>query len=127
MDAPSHLGLAGREFWTDVDAEYGSELEAFEFQLLRLACEALDRGTQARKAIRRHGLVYESAQGSVVARPEVALERSSRAAFASLVRQLGLGSVEPELDEEPEPESGRVRPHSTRRRRGEYALSKGAV
>src|SRR6185312_2610210 len=127
---PTHLAAEGRRFWIDVAEEYGDDFEPYEFNLLRLACEALDRSTQARKAIRRHGLTYLSPQGSPVARPEIALEKSSRSAFAQLVRQLGLGSVEPEQEDElapDEPARGRVRPLSRRRRVGTYAANKGAV
>ena len=127
--APTHLASEGKRFWTDVVAEYGEDLEPFELQLLRLACEALDRGVQSRKALRRHGLTYVSPQGAPVARPEVALEKASRAAFAQLVKQLGLGAVEDEPEDEPEQgvEGGRVRPSSVRRRRGQYAGWKAAA
>jgi P27 family predicted phage terminase small subunit len=126
---PTHLAGEGKRFWTEVIEEYGAgTLEAYETQLLRLACEALDRGTQARRAIRRHGLTYDSPQGSPVARPEVALEKSSRAAFAQLVRQLGLGNIDDEADELEADQSlaGRVRPYSVRRRRGQYEQNKAA-
>jgi hypothetical protein len=124
---PSHLAVPGRRFWTEVGLEYGPDFEPYEWSLLRLAAEALDRGAQARRAVRRHGLTYVSPQGSPVLRPEIALEKSSRAAFAQLVRQLGLGNVEDEPDKpDKQPSGGRVRPYSVRRRRGEYKQNKGA-
>jgi hypothetical protein len=130
VPAPAHLATEGRRFWTDVAHDYGEEFEPYEWNLLRLAAEALDRGTQARKAIRRNGLTYASPQGSPVLRPEIALEKSSRAAFAQLVRQLRLGNTEDE-DETDDLEAGpalagRVRPYSVRRRRGQYQQNKAA-
>lgn len=118
--APTHLAADGRRFWTDVATEYGDDFEPFEWNLLRLACEALDRGTQARRAIRRHGLTYESPQGSPVLRPEVGLEKASRAAFAQLVRQLGLGEASDEPSDEP---SELPRRH----RYGQYRRAKAAT
>ncbi|MBV9337940.1 MAG: P27 family phage terminase small subunit [Solirubrobacterales bacterium] len=130
MEAPGHLAREGKRFWTDIAAEYGVDFEPFEWQLLRLAAEALDRGAQARRAIRRHGLTYESPQGSPVARPEVAIEKTARAAFAQLVRQLGLGEIEEEQPEEPhEPRQRRGRSYTStiRRRNGEYRAAKAPL
>lgn len=128
---PKHLARDGARFWTDVMSNYGQDFELFEAELLRLAAEALDRGAMARRALRRHGLTYLSPQGSVIARPEVSVERASRSAFAQLVRQLGLGNPEPEDDGAPDddldPQAGRVRPYSVRRRKGKYKDAKGAL
>jgi hypothetical protein len=124
---PGHLATAGTRFWAEVAESYGPDFEAYEWSLLNLAAGALDRGAQARRAIRRHGLTYLSPQGSPVIRPEIALEKASRVAFAQLVKQLGLGQVEAEPDEPVnQPSGGRVRPYSVRRRRGEYKRSKGS-
>jgi hypothetical protein len=128
---PGHLATAGKRFYSDVADDYGENFESYEWSLLCLAAEALDRSAQARRAIRRHGLTYESPQGSPILRPEVALEKSSRVAFAQLVRQLGLGKVQDDpADSDPEEAAhslaGRVRPYSTRRRRGQYAGNKAA-
>jgi hypothetical protein len=79
-------------------------IEAYELQnhhehLLRLACEALDRCEQARRLLAEHGLRFE-ADGMPKTRPEVAIERDSRLAFARLLRELDLdleGPVNNEL------------------------------
>ena len=59
-------------------------------RLLTLASEAWDRGQQARKLLATHGLVYVDRFGAPRARPEVAIERDSRLAFARLLRELDL-------------------------------------
>ena len=59
-------------------------------RLLTLACEAWDRAVQARVALEEHGLVFTDRFGSPRPRPELAVERDSRIAFARLVRELNL-------------------------------------
>jgi P27 family predicted phage terminase small subunit len=131
VETPTHLAREGKKFWTDVATEYGEDFEPFEWQLLRLAAEALDRGVQSRRAIRRHGLTYLSPQGAAVARPEIAIEKASRAAFAQLVRQLGLGEIEDEgedrVEPEPKPRRGRSYTSTIRRRAGQYQANKAPV
>jgi hypothetical protein len=129
-EVPTHLAVDGRRFWAEVADDYGEDFEPYEWSLLQLAAESLDRGAQARRAVRRHGLTYTSPQGSPVLRPEIALEKSSRAAFAQLVRQLRLG-VEDEdesndLEADQAVAGGRVRPYSVRRRTGQYQGNKAA-
>jgi len=130
--APGHLARDGKRFWAAVVRDYdadGEGWEAFEYELLRLACEALDRCAQARRAIRRHGLVYDSPQGSPVARPEVTIERQARQAFGQFVKQLGLGEALDEIDDEaPKARRGTSYTSTNRRRReGTYAANKAAV
>lgn len=131
MEAPGHLAREGKRFWAEIAAEYHEDFEEFEWQLLRLACEALDRGAQARRAIRRQGLVYLSPQGSPVARPEVTIERQARAAFGQLVKQLGLGEIDDEGEgDEPQPTAQRGRSYTStmrRRRGGTYAANKAPI
>jgi len=68
--------------------------------LLTLACEAWDRGEQARVMIKKHGLTFQNRYGEIKMRPEVAVERDCRIAFARLVREL-------HLDSEPAEDGGR--------------------
>jgi hypothetical protein len=58
--------------------------------LLRLAAEAWDRCEQARLVIAEQGLTYMDRFEQPRARPEVAIERDSRIAFARLIRELAL-------------------------------------
>jgi P27 family predicted phage terminase small subunit len=95
---PAHLRAATSKWWTDVLAEYS--LESHHIRLLTKACESWDRSEQAREGILRHGLTFEDRFGSPHARPEIAIERDSRIAFARLVRELGL-DVAPPSDSRP--------------------------
>jgi phage terminase small subunit len=89
---PPHLRPATRDWFASVLANY--ELEPHHLRLLTLAAEAWDRCEQAREAIAEHGAVFNDRFGSPRARPEIAIERDSRIAFARLVRELSL-DVEP--------------------------------
>jgi len=71
-----------------VSAEY--ELEDHHLRLLTLAAEAWDRTQQAREALEEHGLTYLDRFDQPRSRPEVAIERDSRIAFARLLRELAL-------------------------------------
>lgn len=93
MKAPSHLRKATRLWWKSVTDGY--ELEPHHVRLLTLAAEAFDRCSQAREALRRHGTTYDDRFDQPRARPEVAIERDSRLAFARLVRELDLDSETP--------------------------------
>jgi phage terminase small subunit len=69
------------------------ELDEHHLRLLTLACEAWDRAVQSRELIARHGLTYQDRFGCPKARPEVAIERDSRIAFARLLREIGLDAA----------------------------------
>lgn len=131
MDTPGHLATVGRRFFEEVALTDGEDYEQHEWELLRLAAEALDRGVQARRALRKHGLTYLSPQGSPVARPEVAIEKSAVSRYAQLCRQLGLGEYVPEPeDDDDEPRAARGRSYTStnrRRRGGTYAAAKAPV
>lgn len=86
--APEHLAESTRAWWRGVVAEY--ELEASHERSLTLAGEALDRGEQARRALEQFGTTYVDRFGQPRARPEVAIERDSRLAYARLLSALAL-------------------------------------
>jgi P27 family predicted phage terminase small subunit len=86
--APGHLSLAMQDWWNSVVAEI--DLEPHRLRVLEAACGAWDRMVEARRAVAEHGLTYLSKDGDPRARPEVAVERDARIAFARLVRDLGL-------------------------------------
>lgn len=99
--APAHLKPETAAWWAAVVADF--DLDGHHLRLLRLACEAWDRGQQARETLASEGLVFVDRFGAPRARPEVAIERDSRTAFARLVRELGLDVAgEPEA---PRPEA----------------------
>jgi phage terminase small subunit len=108
IPAPSHLQPETQEWWLRVVTDYA--LEPHHLRLLQAAGEAWDRSQQAREAIAGHGLTFIDAQGSPRSRPEIAIERDSRIAFARLIREL-------DLDAEP-PAAERSRPAPLRSNKG---------
>jgi len=92
--APRHLSPPTRTWFNMVMVEY--DLEPHHVRLLTLACEAWDRCTEARKALKKHGLTFEDRFGQPHARPEAKVENDSRTAFARLLRELALDVEAPE-------------------------------
>lgn len=90
---PKHLQPATRRWWSSVVHDY--DLDQHHVRLLSLASEAWDRCRQARLALAKHGITYVDRFGQPRARPEVAIERDSRVAFARLLRELALDVEEP--------------------------------
>lgn len=86
--APSHLAPTTRAWWDHVVAEF--DLDEHHLRLLEMAAVAWDRHEQARAVLARDGLTYTDRFGAPRTRPEVAIERDSRIAFARLVRELAL-------------------------------------
>ena len=93
LKPPKHLAAATRRWWLHVVSSY--ELETHHVSLLTLAGEALDRADQARRALEKHGLTFTDRWDAPHSRPEVAIERDSRLAFARLLRELALDVIEP--------------------------------
>lgn len=96
--APQHLRKPTRDWWRSVDTDF--ELEDHHRRLLTLAGEAWDRCCDAREKIAELGMVFLDRFGQPKSRPEIAIERDSRLAFARLIRELA-------LDVEPPPETPR--------------------
>jgi P27 family predicted phage terminase small subunit len=96
--APKHLRKPTRAWWAKVVKDF--ECDSHHLRLLTLACEAWDRCEQARKILRKKGLTFDDRFGQPCSRPEVAIERDTRIAFARLVRELN-------LDAAPAPEAPR--------------------
>jgi P27 family predicted phage terminase small subunit len=92
--APDHLSPAMKAWWNSIVAEI--DLEPHRLRVLEAACSAWDRMVEARKAVAEHGLTYSSKDGDPRPRPEVAIERDARIAFARLVRDLGLDTPIPQ-------------------------------
>ena len=70
-----------------------------ERRLLTACAESWDRLQQAREALAANGLTYLDRYGAPRSRPEVAIERDSRIAFARLLRQLDLDAGPPEVED----------------------------
>jgi len=92
--APAHLRPDTAAWWASVAGAFS--LEPHHLRILTLAAEAWDRGQEAREAITKYGAVYIDRFEQPRARPEVAIERDSRIAFARLVRELALDIDAPE-------------------------------
>lgn len=93
MTTPAHLSPAAAEWFAGVLEEF--DLEPHHVKLLTLAAEAWDRGVQAREVLAVKGLTFDDRFGAPHARPEIAIERDCRIAFARLVRELALDVSEP--------------------------------
>jgi phage terminase small subunit len=93
---PRHLRPATRKWFATVCRIF--ELEDHHLRLLQHAGEAWDRAEQARQALAEHGLIFLDRFDCPHARPEVAIERDSRIAFARLVRELDLDVAAPTPD-----------------------------
>ena len=104
---PEHLATATKAWWRAVVSDF--VLDPHHLRLLTLAAEAWDRCVQARTVLGAEGLTYLDRFGAPHARPEVAIERDSRLAFARLLREL-------DLDLEP-PASTRSAPPALRSNR----------
>lgn len=91
--APKHLRPATRKWWVSMVVEW--DLEEHHARLLTMAGEAWDRCVQARELLAKHGLTYVDRFEQPRARPEVAIERDSRIAFARMLSELRLDDVEP--------------------------------
>ncbi len=91
--APSHLSAATKKWWKSVVNDYA--LQPHHLRLLQMAGESWDRAQAARKVIGRDGLTYTDRFGAPRPRPEIAIERDSRTAFARLVRELDLDAEIP--------------------------------
>jgi phage terminase small subunit len=66
------------------------DLAPHQLRTLQVVAEAWDRKEEARKVLAREGLSYVDAKGMHRARPEVAVERDSRAAYLRAMRELAL-------------------------------------
>lgn len=97
--APIHLHPATRAWFVHVTENY--HLEQHHLRLLTLAAQAWDRAEQARQALVECGLTYEDRFGSPRTRPEVAIERDARIAFARLIRELDLDVGPPSTPSRP--------------------------
>lgn len=101
---PKHLSSASRLWWRQVVTEW--ELSEHHVRLLTLACEALDRGVEARETLKKQGTYYADRFGQPREHPAVAVERDSRIAFARLLRELDLDTDVPPSEPRRPPRRG---------------------
>lgn len=86
-DAPDHLSAESRRLFASVTTDY--ELEPWHVSVLTEALQSRDRAEQARRQLDTEGLTVEGRFGPRP-HPLLATERDHRAAFARLIKQLGL-------------------------------------
>jgi P27 family predicted phage terminase small subunit len=97
---PKHLRATTKKWFESVANTF--VLEPHHVKLLTLAGESWDRCQQAREALAEHGMTFTDRLGTPRSRPEVAVERDSRIAFARLVRELGLDAETPDAKRPPQ-------------------------
>ncbi len=90
---PKHLRTPTRRWYAQICELF--ELESHHLRLLLLACETWDRVLEAREGLAEHGLLFVDRFGSPKPRPEVAIERDGRLAFARLMREIDLDAEPP--------------------------------
>lgn len=88
--APKHLSRPSKALYRRTVLDYGLEGEAHALEVLRLACEALDRCEEARQAIAKDGAIVPDRFGTPKAHPAVAIERDARVAAMRALRELSL-------------------------------------
>jgi hypothetical protein len=96
MKIPKHLQRETKRWVREVVDGY--VLESHHLRLLFASASAWDRAEEARQVIDEKGMTYYDRFQQPRSRPECAIERDSRLAFARLLKQL-------ELDVEPPRES----------------------
>jgi phage terminase small subunit len=107
--APSKLRPATQAWFTSVVSEW--RLEAHHIMLLEAAAGAWDRMQAAQAVLDEQGMTFLNQHQCPQTRPEVAIERDSRLAFARLIREL-------DLDLEPPKSHDDFRPPYLFRHRG---------
>jgi P27 family predicted phage terminase small subunit len=91
--APDHLSAEAGAMWDRTVADF--VLEDHDLVRLRVALEAWDRMTGARRILDAEGLVFFDRFGQPKQRPETNVERDARTAFLRAWRELGLDVHEP--------------------------------
>jgi P27 family predicted phage terminase small subunit len=87
-EPPPDLSSSGSRLWRTVMARY--VIGETHAELLRLACQAADRGESLREQINREGATVTGSQGQPVAHPLIAAEGAAQKRVAQFLKQLGL-------------------------------------
>ncbi len=88
--APPHLTPESKRLFRQIANDYSLWKEAHALEVLRLGCEAIDRGAQARREIAKHGAVYVDRFGAPRSSPWASIERDSRLHAVRCFRELSL-------------------------------------
>jgi len=90
---PPNLSAATKRWFAHIATTY--ELESHHLRLLELAGRSWDRAEQARKVLKREGVVTIDRYGQTKAHPCINIERDSQLRFARLIRELNLDEDQP--------------------------------
>ena len=87
-DGPQPVPLTGerKRLWDDVRSRF--VLEPASENILRNACEALERAAQAAEQVTKDGQVFRDRFGAIRAHPAVAIERDFRGLAARQLEKL---------------------------------------
>ncbi len=96
---PRHLKADTRAWWASVVSTF--ELDRHHLAVLTAACEALDRGNEARERVTKDGAIYLTRFGEPRAHPSVAIERDARISFLRALRELQLDIEAPKSTRPP--------------------------
>jgi len=100
IDIPQHLREETRNWYRTINEQF--VLESHHRRLLQLACEAWDRGREARDILEKDGLTVTNKHGDVKPHAAIGIEQTSRIQFARLMRELNLDLQPPEESRMPE-------------------------
>ena len=92
---PTHLSALSKGWWREIVANF--ELEGHHLRVLQAAAEAFDRMAEARKLVKRHGVLIPDRYGVLKVNPACGVERDSRTSLLRAIRELDL-DVEPPKD-----------------------------
>jgi phage terminase small subunit len=96
--APRHLSPKSRAFWRRIVGEF--DMQAHHFELLRMACEAMDTAADARAIVAKDGASQPGRFGPR-AHPMLAVENAAAIRAGRLLRELGLDLEEPAASRPP--------------------------
>ena len=85
---PAALSRPSQVLFRSIVGDY--VIEPWQVRLVTESLRSLDRAEQAREQIAREGLTTTTRLGEVKAHPLLMVERDQRAAFARMMKQLGL-------------------------------------
>ncbi|MCB2184018.1 MAG: hypothetical protein KQH63_18485 [Desulfobulbaceae bacterium] len=87
--AASHLQNEGKRFWRKVLNEFQLE-DSHHLKILQVACECLDRITEARAEVEKEGAYIKDRFNQTKEHPGQKTERDNKILFARLIRELQL-------------------------------------
>jgi len=102
---PKHLTAASKRWWKSVATEF--PLSDTDYKLLDLAAETLDVIEDARKVLKKQGMVFE-VESNLKQNPAALIMRDNKALFSRLVKDL-------RLDGPPSPPKANGRPPGSSR------------